>query len=228
MARITAYATGGGEPKDLFFAPILAVQNLMKKAGTTIGAYDLIEANEAFAVQALANGRALGWDWDRVNVSGGAIALGHPIGASGARVLTTLLYAMQARDGEDRPGHALPRWRQCRGAQRGARLTAWRPIARAVGWVIVYLAAGLFLTALPFVLYIRYSPAPDTAALTGNSTALLLQGVAQLVVFGFLTWLIGRRVLGLSPAQLGWVSQGQGEGVRPGPARRGGPRRDGC
>ena len=97
MAKITAYATGGGEPKDLFFAPIIAVQNLMKKAGTTIGAYDLIEANEAFAVQALANGRALGWDWDRVNVSGGAIALGHPIGASGARVLTTLLYGMQAR-----------------------------------------------------------------------------------------------------------------------------------
>ncbi len=97
LARITAYATGGGEPKDLFFAPIIAVQNLMKKAGTTIGAYDLIEANEAFAVQALANGRALGWDWDRVNVSGGAIALGHPIGASGARVLTTLLYGMQAR-----------------------------------------------------------------------------------------------------------------------------------
>jgi len=73
------------------------VQNLMKQAGTTIAAYDLIEANEAFAVQALANGRALGWDWDRVNVSGGAIALGHPIGASGARVLTTLLYGMQAR-----------------------------------------------------------------------------------------------------------------------------------
>ena len=59
----------------------------MKKAGTKIGDYDLIEANEAFAVQALADGRALGWDWDRVNVNGGAIALGHPIGASGARVL---------------------------------------------------------------------------------------------------------------------------------------------
>ncbi len=98
MARVTAYATGGGEPKDLFFAPIVAVQNLMKQAGTTIGDYDLIEANEAFAVQALADGRALGWDWDRVNVNGGAVALGHPIGASGARVLTTLLYAMQARD----------------------------------------------------------------------------------------------------------------------------------
>lgn len=97
LARVTAYATGGGEPRDLFFAPILAVQNLMAKAGTTIGDYDLIEANEAFAVQALADGRALGWDWDRVNVNGGAIALGHPIGASGARVLATLVHAMRAR-----------------------------------------------------------------------------------------------------------------------------------
>jgi acetyl-CoA C-acetyltransferase len=97
LAKITAYATGGGEPKDLFFAPIVAVQNLMQRAGTKIGDYDLIEANEAFAVQALADGRALGWDWDRVNVNGGAIALGHPIGASGARVLTTLLYAMRDR-----------------------------------------------------------------------------------------------------------------------------------
>ncbi|MEZ4412558.1 MAG: acetyl-CoA C-acetyltransferase [Gemmatimonadales bacterium] len=97
LARVTGYATGGGEPKDLFFAPILAVQNLMKKTGATIGNYDLIEANEAFAVQALADGRALGWDWTRVNVRGGAVALGHPIGASGARVLTTLLYAMKDR-----------------------------------------------------------------------------------------------------------------------------------
>jgi len=70
----------------------------MKKAGTQIGDYDLIEANEAFASQAIADGRGLGWDWDRVNVNGGAIALGHPIGASGARVLTTLLYAMQDRN----------------------------------------------------------------------------------------------------------------------------------
>ena len=97
LARITAYATGGGEPKDLFFAPIVAVRNLLAKAGTKIAHYDLIEANEAFAVQALADGRALGWDWDRVNVNGGAIALGHPIGASGARVLTTLLYALKDR-----------------------------------------------------------------------------------------------------------------------------------
>jgi acetyl-CoA C-acetyltransferase len=97
MARISAYATGAVEPKELFFAPIYAVQNLMKLSGTTIGDYDLIEANEAFASQALADGAGLGWDWDRVNVNGGAIALGHPIGASGARVLTTLLYAMQDR-----------------------------------------------------------------------------------------------------------------------------------
>ncbi|MGE0442563.1 MAG: acetyl-CoA C-acyltransferase [Gemmatimonadales bacterium] len=94
LARITGYATGGGEPKDLFFAPIMAVQNLMKKAGTSIGDYGLIEANEAFAAQCLADEKGLGWDPARVNVNGGAIALGHPIGASGARVLTTLLHAM--------------------------------------------------------------------------------------------------------------------------------------
>jgi acetyl-CoA C-acetyltransferase len=98
LARITAYATGGGEPRDLFFAPVHAVRNLMEKAGTSVDDYGLIEANEAFAVQALADGNELGWDWDRVNVNGGAVALGHPIGASGARVLTTLLYAMEDRD----------------------------------------------------------------------------------------------------------------------------------
>ncbi len=97
MARITAYATAGGEPRDLFFAPVMAVEHLLKRTGTSIDDYDLIEANEAFAVQAIADGRALGWDWDRVNVHGGAVALGHPIGASGARVLTTLLYAMKDR-----------------------------------------------------------------------------------------------------------------------------------
>jgi acetyl-CoA C-acetyltransferase len=69
----------------------------MERNGTTIGDYDLIEANEAFASQALADGAELGWDWSRVNVNGGAIALGHPIGASGARVLVTLLYALRDR-----------------------------------------------------------------------------------------------------------------------------------
>jgi acetyl-CoA C-acetyltransferase len=97
VARITGYSTGATEPQELFFAPIYAVQNLMKQTGASIGDYDLIEANEAFASQALADGAGLGWDWDRVNVNGGAIALGHPIGASGARVLTTLLYAMKDR-----------------------------------------------------------------------------------------------------------------------------------
>jgi acetyl-CoA C-acetyltransferase len=99
LARVTAYATGGGEPREIFFAPVVAVQALMQKAGTTIRDYDLIEANEAFAVQALADGRELGWDWSRVNIHGGAVALGHPIGASGARVLTTLLYALADRGG---------------------------------------------------------------------------------------------------------------------------------
>jgi acetyl-CoA C-acetyltransferase len=97
LGRITGYATGGTAPEDLFFAPIFAVRNLMKKTGRQIGDFDLIEANEAFASQAIADGRELGWDWNRVNVNGGAIALGHPIGASGARVLTTLLYAMKDR-----------------------------------------------------------------------------------------------------------------------------------
>jgi acetyl-CoA C-acetyltransferase len=99
MARVTGYATGGGEPREIFFAPVLAVRALMEKAGTRINDYDLIEANEAFAVQALADGRALGWDWDRVNVHGGAIALGHPIGASGARIVATLLHELRRRGG---------------------------------------------------------------------------------------------------------------------------------
>lgn len=97
LARITGYASGGGDPQDLFFAPIVAVRNLMAKTGASIGDYDLIEANEAFASQALADGDALGWDEARVNVNGGAIALGHPIGASGARILVTLVHALKAR-----------------------------------------------------------------------------------------------------------------------------------
>jgi acetyl-CoA C-acetyltransferase len=97
LARITGYASGGGDPQELFFAPILAVQNLMKKTLMKIGDFDLIEANEAFAAQALADGDGLHWDGNRVNVNGGAIALGHPIGGSGARILTTLLYAMHDR-----------------------------------------------------------------------------------------------------------------------------------
>jgi acetyl-CoA C-acetyltransferase len=99
-ARIDAYASGGTEPRDLFFAPIKAVQNLMARAGTTIDDYGLFEVNEAFAVQALADMEALNMDPERVNVHGGAVALGHPIGCSGARILVTLLHAMEDRDVE--------------------------------------------------------------------------------------------------------------------------------
>ena len=97
MAKITGYATGSTSPKMIFYAPVYAVRNLMEKTGRKIGDYDLIEANEAFAAQSLVDGNELGWDWSRANVNGGAIALGHPIGASGARVLTTLLYALEDR-----------------------------------------------------------------------------------------------------------------------------------
>jgi acetyl-CoA C-acetyltransferase len=100
MARVTGYGSGAVDPQDLFFAPVLAVRSLMERSGTKITDYDLIEANEAFASQALADGDQLDWPWDRVNVNGGAIALGHPIGASGARVLTTLLYALEDRNKE--------------------------------------------------------------------------------------------------------------------------------
>lgn len=100
LARIRAYSVGATAPRDLFFAPIDAVRRLMEREGTTIGDYELIEVNEAFAVQAIADARALEMDLDRVNVRGGAIALGHPIGASGAKILTTLLYAMRDRDAE--------------------------------------------------------------------------------------------------------------------------------
>lgn len=96
---ITGYAAGGTEPEDLFFAPIAAVRRLMERTGASIGDYDLIEVNEAFAVQAIADMRELGMDEERVNVHGGAVALGHPIGASGARILATLLSAMDDRGG---------------------------------------------------------------------------------------------------------------------------------
>lgn len=96
-AVITGYAAGGTEPQDLFFAPVVAVRRLMEREGTAVGDYDLVEMNEAFAVQAIADMRALEMDPGRVNVNGGAVALGHPIGASGARILVTLLAAMDDR-----------------------------------------------------------------------------------------------------------------------------------
>lgn len=97
LAKVLGYAAGGTAPELLFYAPVVAVRKLMQKLGMGIGDFDLIEANEAFSAQALVDGRELGWDWSRVNVHGGAVALGHPIGASGARVLVTLLHAMQDR-----------------------------------------------------------------------------------------------------------------------------------
>jgi acetyl-CoA C-acetyltransferase len=97
MARIIGYTQAAVPPRDVFFAPVAAVRRLLERTGRSLQDFDLIEANEAFAAQALADGRELGWDWERVNVNGGAIALGHPIGASGARVLTTLIYALRDR-----------------------------------------------------------------------------------------------------------------------------------
>ena len=98
LGRIASWASAGVDPSIMGIGPVPATRRALEKAGWKIADLDLIEANEAFASQAIANGRGLGWDFGRVNVNGGAIALGHPIGASGARVLTTLLYALQDRD----------------------------------------------------------------------------------------------------------------------------------
>jgi acetyl-CoA C-acetyltransferase len=98
MARVVSWATAGVDPAIMGTGPIPASRKALGKAGWTLDELDLIEANEAFAAQACAVNKELGWDLDKVNVNGGAIALGHPIGASGARVLTTLLYEMQRRD----------------------------------------------------------------------------------------------------------------------------------
>ena len=99
LARIVGYAQAEVAPKWLFLAPIEGVRRLLDRIELPIEAFDLIEINEAFAAQTLADGRELGFDWDKVNVNGGAIALGHPIGASGARVVATLLYELQRRGG---------------------------------------------------------------------------------------------------------------------------------
>ncbi|HEU5367083.1 MAG TPA: acetyl-CoA C-acetyltransferase [Ktedonobacterales bacterium] len=99
LARITGYASAAITPKYIFAAPPRAVNRLLERTGLSISDFDLVEINEAFAAQVLANGKELDWDWSRVNVNGGAVALGHPIGASGARVLTTLLYELRRRGG---------------------------------------------------------------------------------------------------------------------------------
>jgi acetyl-CoA C-acetyltransferase len=98
LATIKSWASAGVDPSIMGIGPVPATRRALEKAGWTIADLDLIEANEAFAAQALSVGKELGWDADKVNVNGGAIAIGHPIGASGARVLTTLIYEMQKRD----------------------------------------------------------------------------------------------------------------------------------
>jgi acetyl-CoA C-acetyltransferase len=97
LARVVAYDQAAVEPIRIFTAPIFAVRKVWQKTGTTVDDYDLFEVNEAFAAQVLADGRDLELPWDKVNVNGGAIALGHPIGCSGARVLVTLIYALRHR-----------------------------------------------------------------------------------------------------------------------------------
>lgn len=98
LARIAGWASAGVDPSIMGIGPVPATRRALERAGWSIADLDLIEANEAFAAQALAVGKQLGWDPDKVNVNGGAIAIGHPIGASGARVLTTLLHEMGRRD----------------------------------------------------------------------------------------------------------------------------------
>jgi len=98
LARVASWASAGVDPSIMGIGPVPATQRALAKAGWSVADLDLIEANEAFAAQALAVGKELGWNSEKVNVNGGAIAIGHPIGASGARVLTTLLYEMGRRD----------------------------------------------------------------------------------------------------------------------------------
>ncbi|MQF81996.1 MAG: acetyl-CoA C-acyltransferase [SAR202 cluster bacterium] len=99
LGRISGYAHAANDPGMLFDAPKLAVANLLKRTGETLEEFDMIEVNEAYAAQVLANGDALGWDEERVNTRGGAVALGHPIGASGARILVTLLHGLRRTAG---------------------------------------------------------------------------------------------------------------------------------
>ncbi len=99
LARITGYAAAAIEPRMIFACPPRAVRKLLDRTGLKMADFDVIEVNEAFSAQVLANGRELDWNWDKVNPNGGAVALGHPIGASGARVLATLIYELRRRGG---------------------------------------------------------------------------------------------------------------------------------
>ncbi len=100
LFSIVSYAQGAVAPEVMGEGPAVAIPLALQRAGMALSDMDLIEVNEAFAVQVLANGRTLNWDWDKVNVHGGAIALGHPTGISGARILVTLQNALRSRDGE--------------------------------------------------------------------------------------------------------------------------------
>lgn len=124
MARIVSYATAGVDPSIMGIGPVEAVKQALSKAGWSIDDLDLIEANEAFAVQALAVTKELGWDMDKVNVNGGAIAIGHPIGASGARILTTLLHEMKKRGAKKRSCNIMCRRRNGRCCMCG-RCLVW-------------------------------------------------------------------------------------------------------
>jgi acetyl-CoA C-acetyltransferase len=121
LARIVSWATSGVDPAVMGIGPVSAVRRALAKAGWKLEDVDLIEANEAFAAQSCAVGRELGWDSERVNVNGGAIALGHPIGASGARILVTLLHELRRRHA--RRGLATP----CIGGGMGIALCVERP-----------------------------------------------------------------------------------------------------
>jgi len=100
-AFIEDQAFVANEPARLFEAPSQAIRNLLKQAGMGLSDVDLLDVNEAFSAQVVANGKELDWDWEKINVNGGAVALGHPIGASGARILVTLLHALEQRDLEN-------------------------------------------------------------------------------------------------------------------------------
>jgi len=121
LARIKGHATGGTDPLHVLLAPLEAVPKLNAKLGLTNDDYGLIELNEAFSVQSIVTIRELGWNEDQVNVNGGAVALGHPIGASGARILVTLLYEMTRRD--DKLGLAA----LCLGGGNAVALAVERP-----------------------------------------------------------------------------------------------------
>ena len=123
LARIVGYAQAEVAPKWLFLAPVEGVRRLLDRIELPIEAFDLIEINEAFAAQTLADGRELGFDWDKVNVNGGAIALGHPIGASGARIVATLLHELRAPRRPLWPRDAVP----------GRRRAPWRRRSSASG-----------------------------------------------------------------------------------------------